>query len=568
MSPMPPPRPARSAAVVAALFSLDPAGLGGIWVRAPFGPARDGFVEHVRALLPAGAAMRRVPAGIDDGRLLGGIDLAASLAAGRRVMAAGLLAEAAGGVLVLPMAERLDRALCARLALAQEGRFGAIALDEGIGPEEHLAPALADRMAFALDAADLLARRPTARMRGLGAARRRLARMRMDDGVAEALCHVAAQLGIFSLRPVILAMRAARAAAALAGRRSAGEEDAMLAAQLVLAHRATRLPAPAEEDTDAEPESTPPPPACGDEVAAPAPPETEGEQAADRVLDAARSALPPELLAALLLGQGRRGTAGGRAAAPAAATAAHGRPLGARPGRPGREHGLALVETLRAAAPMQALRRRERPDHPGRVIVLGGDFRVRRLQAPVRSVAIFAVDASGSSALNRLAEAKGAVQLLLADCYVRRDQVALLAFRNRGAELLLPPTAALARARRSLAALPGGGATPLASGIDAARDMALGARRRGNRPLLVLLTDGGANIGRDRQPGRAAAAADARAAASACAADGIPALLIDTAPRPNAFAAELAGVMRARYLPLPFADARALSRAIRAEQAA
>lgn len=217
---------------------------------------------------------------------------------------------------------------------------------------------------------------------------------------------------------------------------------------------------------------------------------------------------------------------------------------------------------------MQALRRRERPDHPGRVIVLGSDFRVRRHQAPVRSVAIFAVDASGSSALNRLAEAKGAVQLLLADCYVRRDQVALLAFRNRGAELLLPPTAALARARRSLAALPGGGATPLASGIDAARDMALGARRRGNRPLLVLLTDGGANIGRDRQPGRAAAAADARAAASACAADGIPALLIDTAPRPNAFAAELAGVMRARYLPLPFADARALSRAIRAEQAA
>ncbi|WP_201712610.1 magnesium chelatase subunit D [Acidiphilium sp. C61] len=566
MSPMPPPRPARSAAVVAALFSLDPAGLGGIWVRAPFGPARDGFVEHVRALLPAGAAMRRVPAGIDDGRLLGGIDLAASLAAGRRVMAAGLLAEAAGGVLVLPMAERLDRALCARLAQAQEGRFGAIALDEGIGPEEHLSPALADRMAFALDAADLLARRPLARVRGLGAARRRLVRMRMDDGVAEALCHVAAQLGIFSLRPVILAMRTARAAAALAGRRSAGEEDAMLAAQLVLAHRATRLPAPAEQDMDQAPE--PPPPACGDDAAPPAPPETAGEQAADRVLDAARSALPPELLAALLLGQGRRGAAGGRAAAPAAATAAHGRPLGARPGRPGREHGLALVDTLRAAAPMQALRRRERPDHPGRVIVLGSDFRVRRHQAPVRSVAIFAVDASGSSALNRLAEAKGAVQLLLADCYVRRDQVALLAFRNRGAELLLPPTAALARARRSLAALPGGGATPLASGIDAARDMALGARRRGNRPLLVLLTDGGANIGRDRQPGRAAAAADARAAASACAADGIPALLIDTAPRPNAFAAELAGVMRARYLPLPFADARALSRAIRAEQAA
>ena len=96
------------------------------------------------------------------------------------------------------------------------------------------------------------------------------------------------------------------------------------------------------------------------------------------------------------------------------------------------------------------------------------DFRMTRFQQRTRTTTIFVVDASGSSALNRLAEAKGAVELLLADCYVRRDQVALLAFRGKEAELLLPPTRSLVRAKRSLAGLPGGGGTPLAAGIDAA----------------------------------------------------------------------------------------------------
>ena len=122
---------------------------------------------------------------------------------------------------------------------------------------------------------------------------------------------------------------------------------------------------------------------------------------------------------------------------------------------------------------------------------------------------IFVVDASGSSALHRLGEAKGAVELLLADCYVRRDRVALVAFRGKAAELLLPPTRSLVRAKRCLADLPGGGGTPLASGIEAGLALADAVKRRGGTPLLVLLTDGRANVARDGQGGRTQAGEEA-----------------------------------------------------------
>ncbi len=104
----------------------------------------------------------------------------------------------------------------------------------------------------------------------------------------------------------------------------------------------------------------------------------------------------------------------------------------------------------------------------GGVEIRREDFRLTRFTRRTPTTVIFAVDASGSSALHRLAETKGAVELLLAECYVRRDRVAPIAFRRQRAELLLPPTRSLARARRNLAGLPGGDATPLAAGIEAA----------------------------------------------------------------------------------------------------
>jgi magnesium chelatase subunit D len=242
-----------------------------------------------------------------------------------------------------------------------------------------------------------------------------------------------------------------------------------------------------------------------------------------------------------------------------------GRPTGVTRGELKSGAKLSLIETLRAAAPWQPLRRAEngksghvRP----RVLVRKDDFRLARFKQRTETTTIFVVDASGSAALHRLAEAKGAVELLLADCYIRRDQVALISFRGSAAELLLPPTRSLARAKRSLAGLPGGGGTPLAAGLDAAFLLADSIRRKGQTPTIILLTDGRANISRDGTPGRPLAEKDALEAARQLRASRVNSILVDTSPRPGPAGEALAAEMAGRYLPLPHADATTLSKAV------
>jgi len=575
--------------LAAALFAVDPVGTGGVVLRAGAGPVRDRWLAGLHALLGPEVPSRRVPIHVDTQRLLGGLDLAATLASGRRVAARGLLSEADGGVLLLPMAERLARATAAQLALALDtgerrlerdglarqdpARFGAVALDEGTDDEPAPPAALTDRLAFHLDlrAVSLSAARGTAAdAEAVSAARARLPEVTADASAVTALCEAAQALGVASLRAPFLALRAARAHAALARRDAVAEADIAVAGRLVLAPRMTTLQSDAatpddedqadEQPADSEDAQAPDTQSASDDDAGA--PETAPDSLAEVVVAAARAALPEHLLAGLALARRPRAPAHGDSrAGPEQASARRGRPVGVRPGRPDGRARLNVVATLRAAAPWQPLRRR--PDGP-LVVVRPDDFRVTRFKQRSETTTIFAVDASGSAALHRLAEAKGAVELLLADCYRRRDRVAVVAFRGRAAEVLLPPTRSLARAKGSLAGLPGGGGTPLAAGIEAAGELAEAAARRGETPVVVLLTDGRANVGRDGGPGRARAAAEAEAAARRLAALGATALLVDTSPHGEAAAETLAAAMGGRYLALPHADARGLSAAVRA----
>lgn len=597
-----------------ALFAVDPAGLGGISLRAGPGPVRDHWLTLLRDALPPEAPVRRLPLHAEDERLLGGLDLAATLRAGRPVAQQGLLCEADGGVVLLSMAERLDAGAAARLCavlddnavtLQRDGlsrrlpaRIGIVALDEGVQPDERPPAALLDRLAFHVDLTEVSPRDiddPSWTHGDLRAARQRLLaasvrerparqlgkgprdsaaplsannRVGSGDG-AKALCAAALSLGIRSIRAPLVALRAARVAAALYGRCDPVDADLGLAARLVFVSRATRFPPPEEADAPSEPEPSP-----SSELSEPEQENRGDTPLPDIVLDAVRAALPPDLLARLVLMEAGRGLA--RAPGRAGQTKIsikRGRPVGTRQGLPKGGARLHLLETLKAAVPWQVLRRQAaetvapQSGRP-RFEVRRDDFRIIRFRQRIGTTTVFAVDASGSAAMHRLGEAKGAVELLLADCYVRRDQVALLAFRGLGATLLLPPTGSLLRAKRCLAGLPGGGPTPLAAGIDAATTLAVSVRRAGRTPVITLLTDARANIARDGTGGRPRAQAEAMESAAALRAAGVATLLVDTSPRPNPFACRLAEEMRAQYVPLPYADAQALSRAVRSAVAA
>ncbi|BAL75118.1 magnesium chelatase subunit D [Bradyrhizobium cosmicum] len=570
------------AVTAARLFAVDPPGTGGVLLRSRAGPVRDRWLAVLRAALPRSENVKQVPLNIAEGRLLGGLDLNATLLAGRPVAERGLLAEADGGVIMLAMAERLSAATTVHvtaamdagetiverdgLSLRMPARFGVIAIDEGL--EDEFAPAsLRDRLAFHLDLNAIGVRDAEEFAPDAGetvAARVKLPSLKAEAAQIEALCTAATALGITSLRAPMLALRIACASAALAGHSRVEQEDLALAARLVLAPRALVFP-PADEAAPPEP-----PPPTEDEAN-----ESGGEDQIsdiDRALDevilaAVQAAIPLDVLATLRAGAaGRsRSRSSGKAGA-LQKSSKRGRPAGVLRGALRAGARLNVIETLRAAAPWQALRRREAAGSAAesrpRILIRKDDFRISRFKQRTETVTIFVVDASGSAALHRLAEAKGAVELLLADCYIRRDQVALIAFRGSAAEMLLPPTRSLARAKRSLAGLPGGGGTPLAAGLDAAFVLSDSIRRKGQMPTVIVLTDGRANIARDGGQGRPRAEDDAMSAARQLRAAGIAIVLVDTSPRPGVSGEAIAKEMGARYLPLPHADAATLSKAV------
>lgn len=533
------------AALACALLALDPEGLKGAVIK---GPA-DGFLNQLRDL--SQRKTHRIPPHIGIDRLTGSIDVAATLKSGAPVHDRGLLAEA-DGLLLLTSAERLSTDKAALIAAAMDlgAAFTVIAHDEGIDDER--APLiLAERIAFLLDLSgfeplDI----------DFAAARNLLPGVHIPDAITEGLCHTALALGLSSIRPAVMALRAARAAAALDGRSEVDEDDARLAARLILAPRAVTYPAPPEEQPDPPaPEDAPEP---GEEDGAPTP-----QELADRLLEAVKTSLPPGLLAALEKNLRQPGSKAGAGAVSQKAGLRRGRPAGTRQGELRNGARLALIDTLRAAAPWQPLRRHSNPARKG-VQVEKADFRIRRFKEKRETTAIFAVDASGSAAISRMAEAKGAIELLLADCYVRRDRTALIAFRGKQADLLLPPTRSLQRAKKSLSDLPGGGGTPLAAAIEQSMLVADQVRRSGGIPLIVFLTDGKANIARDGTADRAVALRDAEAAAKALRLAGLRTLMIDLSETRTGPARKLAEAMGADYLPLPHADASRISASVNA----
>jgi magnesium chelatase subunit D len=288
----------------------------------------------------------------------------------------------------------------------------------------------------------------------------------------------------------------------------------------------------------------------------------------DEILEAAKAAIPADLLARLadLADLKTPKGMGGKTGAVKVGRR-RGRPLGNMPGMPEGGKTLSIIDTLRAAVPWQRVRRAEmlaagKTVPLGKIMIRKEDFRIKRYQERTQTLTMFIVDASGSAAMHRLAEAKGAVELLLAECYIRRDQVAVMSFRGSVAELILAPTRSLVKAKRALIGLPGGGGTPLSRAIDESFEVANASMRKGLTPALVFLTDGRANIAKDGSPGRPKAMEDSQQSARAASYYSFKSLWIDTSPQARDEGKAMAALLGSMYLPLPNAGANEVSQAI------
>ncbi|PUE45202.1 hypothetical protein B9Z47_16355 [Limnohabitans sp. 2KL-1] len=454
----------------------------------------------------------------------------------------------------------------------------------------------------------------------LARAREHLPQVQATDEHMQALCAAALGLGIGSLRVPSLALRVACGHAALNGRSALDADDLGFAARCVLAPRATQWPAepsaePAASETEQPEDNTPPPQDPGeapdkdagqntDDAQDPDPPpeqntEPSAEDLQEMMVAAALASLPPHMLDALMTRQGAASHNTSGRSGQTRAGSQRGRPLPPRPGRPGGQARLHVLATLRAAAPKQRLRqaaplhalppsntpspgtKAARQTSPaaskhnpssadqnhailprGRVAIRAEDFHIQRYQQRASSCLILALDASGSAALQRLAEAKGAVELLLQQSYARRDSVCIVAFRGAQAQLLLPMTRSLVRAKRAMTGLPGGGGTPLALALKMAHEQAAQLQRQGVTPILVVLSDGRANVTLQGLGGRAQAQTDAQSWGQQWRLSGHRALWIDTSMQPDAQAQQLAATMGASYLPMPQVQSQRMAHAI------
>ena len=489
-----------------------------------------------------------LPINITEDRLLGGLDLERTIVCGKKKVSRGVLAAANGRVLFVNDINLLETGVCGHLADALDRRHiriereGISALHEAdftlvatLNPREGAPNALLrERVGLIIDvetgtkddhSIEIIDRvlrfeenpsefakefaEETSRLREqIERSRARLPFVRITRDQLSQLSEIAVRLGVEGNRADVFAVKAARASAALAGRDCVNEDDLITAIQLVLMPRAVSVPEKTAQDEERV-ESLPPEADQRDSRE----PDYASDSTSDPIEDLILEALDARISDDLQISEHRATRASRSGKRLKGSKSVRGRYV--RSLIKGTSNSrVAIDATLRAAAPYQPSRLRKlralleagspksAPLTMSRVRIESGDLRYKEFKHRSGILFVFAVDASGSMALNRIAQAKGALAHLLGQAYLHRDQVALVSFRRETAEVLLTPTRSVELAKRLTDAIPAGGGTPLAAGIAKALEIARSAKLRGTpQAVIVLFTDGRANVRFGRSPG-------------------------------------------------------------------